>query len=350
MSGWSIISAHEAAPEPLPVSAERAALLGIAPAPIGRRMIASVIDALPAILFAAPLWFTVPPAIAGELWGILVSAICVLLLIVYAIIQLASHGRRGQTFGKQMMRLRTLRHDTLKPIGFGRALLRAILVAASNVVPVVGPAILLGSPLWDAEHRRRGWHDHAVRGWLIDLDAVDPTDPVAFESARGRARVRSVAAASAVPAAAAPVAPAASERVAAEPPAPVVERIAPAAAPAAPAAPAPAAPAPVAHVRFDTGDVVAIHGPALVGRGPVAGADEIVMHLLPIADDTRSISKTHFALVVDAHGLVLVDRGSTNGTGIERAGQLTPAAPGAPVRVVAGDRIRFGDRTADVLA
>ncbi|MBF0817008.1 RDD family protein, partial [Microbacterium paludicola] len=188
------------------MSIERAALLGIVPAPVGRRSAAAVIDVIPAILFAAPLPFAVPALLAGELWGILVSAICVVLLVVYGLIQLTSNGRRGQTFGKQMMRIRTIDPATLKPIGFGRALLRALLVALSGIVPVVGPAVMLCSPLWDAEQRRRGWHDHAARSWLIDLDAVDPTDPVAFEAARGRARVRSVVldVAAAQPAAPAP--------------------------------------------------------------------------------------------------------------------------------------------------
>ncbi|TFU32262.1 RDD family protein, partial [Microbacterium paludicola] len=206
VSGWAIINEREAAPEPTPVSIERAALLGIVPAPVGRRSAAAVIDVIPAILFAAPLPFAVPALLAGELWGILVSAICVVLLVVYGLIQLTSNGRRGQTFGKQMMRIRTIDPATLKPIGFGRALLRALLVALSGIVPVVGPAVMLCSPLWDAEQRRRGWHDHAARSWLIDLDAVDPTDPVAFEAARGRARVRSVVldVAAAQPAAPAP--------------------------------------------------------------------------------------------------------------------------------------------------
>lgn len=363
MSGWAIINEREAAPEPTPVSIERAALLGIVPAPAGRRSAAAVIDAIPAILFAAPLPFAVPALLAGELWGILVGAICVVLLVVYGLIQLTSNGRRGQTFGKQMMRIRTIDPATLKPIGFGRALLRALIVALSGIVPVVGPAVMLASPLWDAEQRRRGWHDHAARSWLIDLDAVDPTDPVAFEAARGRARVRSVALGTpAVPPEASAPAPAPRQAPAA-PPAwapPLIERLTPP--PPAPPSPRvpPVAPAPeppraappvppAGQLRFDTGEVVAIHGPGLVGRAPRAAEDELVMHLVPIADDTRSISKTHFAVGVDAQGLFVSDRGSTNGTSILRGGSAIAAPPDAPVRLVAGDRIVFGDRFADVL-
>jgi uncharacterized RDD family membrane protein YckC len=360
VSGWAIINEREAAPEPTPVSIERAALLGIVPAPAGRRSAAAIIDVIPAILFATPLPFAVRALLVGELWGILVSAICVVLLVVYGLIQLTSNGRRGQTFGKQMMRIRTIDPATLKPIGFGRALLRALIVALAGIVPVVGPAVMLCSPLWDAEQRRRGWHDHAARSWLIDLDAVDPTDPVAFEAARGRARVRSVALGAA---AAQPEAPAPAPRPEpAAPPAwapPPVEGLAP------PPSPAPAAPPasarapepprvappvpPAGQLRFDTGEIVAIHGPGLVGRAPRAADDELVMHLVPIADDTRSISKTHFAIGIDAQGLFVSDRGSTNGTSILRAGGVIAAPADAPVRLIAGDRIVFGDRFADVL-
>lgn len=372
MSGWSIINAREAAPEPTPISAERAELLGIEPAPIGRRVVASLIDALPIVIFSVPVPIVLPFLLAGEVWALIVALLCVVLVLVFGLIQLIAHGLRGQTLGKQMMRLRSVRHDTLKPIGFGRALLRALLLGASALVPVVGSAVMLASPLWDTQQRGRGWHDHATRTWMVDLRAVDPTDPVAFEEARARARVRSVGLARAAAAAAAeplftapvatpapapaPVAPPAPaplpvvERVAPAPPAPAAAQPAPVPAPA-PAAPVPApAPSPAAQLRFDDGAVVAVHGPALVGRAPVAADDEVVMHLLPVADATRSISKTHFALAIDAHGLILVDRGSTNGTGIERSGQLLPLAPGAPARVAAGDRIRFGDRFVDVLA
>lgn len=363
MSGWAIINEHEAAPEPTPVSIERAAMLGITPAPTGRRVAATIIDVIPPLLFAAPLPLILPFLLTAELWAILVGAICVLLLVVYGLIQLGSHGKRGQTFGKQMMRIRTLDPATLKPIGFRRAFVRALVVAASGVVPVVGPAVMLMSPLWDTEQRGRGWHDHACRAWLIDLDQVDPTEPVAFEAARGRARVRSVAL-GVMPPGAQTAAPAAQPATPAQPPQP------------APAAPAPAAPAwtppvveripaaaPAAHppetagvamptdvsLRFDTGELVAVHGPGLVGRAPSAAAEEVVMHLVPIADDTRSISKTHFAFALDAHGLFVSDRGSTNGTSILRGGTTIPVPPGTAVRVAPGDRILFGDRAADVL-
>lgn len=418
MSGWSIISDSEAAPEPTPVSAARAELLGVRAAPYGLRVLATVIDAVPAVVFAIPLVFA-PAAFAGpegpNVLLVVLGGVGLLLLVLYGLLQLISHGRRGQTFGKQMMRLRTIRATTFKPIGFGRALGRAAIVAASGIVPVIGTALLFFSITRDAQKRGRGWHDHAVDAWVIDLRELDPTDPVAFENARGRARVRSVGMATQgtassfpgphpavaaggpsdagfdtqhpsraafetsarlpappqrradpviqrvpAPRQAAPSAPSQHARRAS---APVPGTGTPAAHPAAPgpraaapnpgqpeARPAATAPAaepqrPVARVRLDDGSDIAVTGLTLIGRRPAAEHGAAVV---AIDDETRSISKTHLALHVDAHGLVVTDRGSTNGSALIRAGVETPLGAGRPQRAQPGDRIRFGDRHLDV--
>ncbi|WP_456286553.1 RDD family protein [Microbacterium sp. JZ70] len=328
MSGWAIIDAREAAPEPTPVSVDRAAQLGLRAAPLGRRIGAAAIDALPAAVFAAPVALAPRAILSGELLWILIAATGALLLVVYGLVQLASHGSRGQTFGKQLLQLRTVRADTLRPIGFWRAVLKVGIPVAAGVVPVVGTAVVLLSPLWDREGRRRGWHDHAARAWLIDLRAVDPTDPIAFEAARGRARAR------------VDVAPAPSAAPALTPSA--------APAPSAPAEPAPSASA-QARVRLDTGEEYLVSGLCLVGRMPAPEPDERVAYALPVRDDARSVSKTHFALDVRAEGMAVLDRGSGNGTRVIRTGVEYPVAVGVPVPIRPGDRIRFGDRTMEVL-
>lgn len=336
MSGWAIIDAREAAPEPTPVSADRAAQLGLRPAPIGRRVGAAAIDALPAAVFAAPAALAPRAILSGELLWILIAGSGALLLIVYALVQLASHGSRGQTFGKQLLHLRTVRADTLRPIGFWRAVLKAGIVIAAGIVPVVGTIAVLLSPLWDREGRRRGWHDHAVRAWLIDLRAVDPTDPIAFEAARGRARARVEIAAAPAPTAPTPAASAPAQ------PAPSTPE------PSAPAQPAPSVPA-QARVRLDTGEEYLVSGLCLVGRMPAPEPGEDVAYALPVRDDARSVSKTHFALDVRAEGMAVLDRGSGNGTRVIRTGVEYPVAVGVPVPIRPGDRIRFGDRTMEVL-
>ncbi|KAA6435120.1 RDD family protein [Agrococcus sediminis] len=102
----------------------------------------------------------------------------------------------------------------------------------------------------------------------------------------------------------------------------------------------------VATLAFDSGDRFAITGAALIGRNPAPAAGEVVEHLLPIADDTRSISKTH--LLITAAPLAAVDRASTNGSSVVRGGVEHPLAPGAPFALVPGDVVRFGDRTVTV--
>ena len=373
MSGWSIISEAEAAPEPTPISVARAELLGVRRAPYGRRVLATIIDALPVIVFAIPLWFVPAALSAPDGQGVLLvvlAAVGLLLMVIYALLQVGSHGRRGQTFGKQMMRLRTIRATTFRPIRFGRALGHAALFAAAGVVPVVGTALMALSPLFDPEKRGRGWHDHAVGAWMIDLRAVDPTDPVAFENARGRARVRSVSLANAAratpqapaapapaPGAAAPGVPAPgvpapaprpvpslAPGVAPTPAAPVPQPAAPAR-PAAPTQPAPAATASV-RVRLDDGRSLVVTGPTLIGRKPLA---EGAAALVAIDDDTRSVSKTHLALHVDAQGLIVTDRGSSNGSVLVRGTREVPLRANVPSRARSGDRIRFGDRSLEVL-
>ncbi len=99
----------------------------------------------------------------------------------------------------------------------------------------------------------------------------------------------------------------------------------------------------VATLAFDTGERFAITGAALIGRNPAPAAGEVVEHLLPIADDTRSISKTH--LLITASPLAAVDRASTNGSSVVRAGAEHALAPGAPFALAVGDTVRFGDRS-----
>ncbi|WP_221584816.1 RDD family protein [Microbacterium sp. G2-8] len=361
MSGWAIIDDREAAPEPIPVTVDRAELLGIRRATYGRRVSATIIDVIPALVFAAPLAFALT-AIVGpdgqlDILMLILGSACALLLVLYGILQLSSHGRRGQTFGKQATKLRTLRATSLQPIRFGRALLRALIVAAACLVPLLGPLLLFLSPLWDPQKRGRGWHDHATDAWMIDLRAVDPTDPVAFGDARARARVKSAARGDARQ-----TDPFARERVIADVPR--------AETPRAPEAPAPASEAPATppivrdpprapesaptreraasvgvRVTLDDGATLTIAGPTLIGRRPApADGDDPAVRLLPLADEGRSLSKTHLALQVDAHGLVLTDRGSANGTTIVRGATSAPASADTPLRVREGDRIRLGDR------
>lgn len=144
-------------------------------------------------------------------------------------------------------------------------------------------------------------------------------------------------------------------------PAPTPAPPAPAPAAPAPAAPAPAAPAdpqsdtPLpapAGVRailvLDTGERIEVRGTTLLGRSPSAAAGEGVAHLVPVVDDTRSVSKTHIAVMPTRRGVLVVDRASTNGSAIVRGGSETALPAGHPAQLQIGDTVRFGDRSLQV--
>ena len=102
---------------------------------------------------------------------------------------------------------------------------------------------------------------------------------------------------------------------------------------------------------LDDGTRVEVRGTTLIGRAPAAapgegGDDE--PQLVSVADETRSVSKTHVAILLSRRGLVAVDRASTNGSSIVRDGSEHPLTPGHPTELRLGDTLRFGDRSLKV--
>jgi predicted component of type VI protein secretion system len=116
---------------------------------------------------------------------------------------------------------------------------------------------------------------------------------------------------------------------------------------AAPAAPAAAAPEarPVWSVAFDTGEEFTVEGFTLVGRNPEPRSGEPVRRVVALPSQDMSLSKTHaqFQVVPDG-ALVVMDRGSTNGSILIRGGVPRELGPGKPAALKDGDRVRFGDR------
>ncbi len=111
-----------------------------------------------------------------------------------------------------------------------------------------------------------------------------------------------------------------------------------------------APPHPVAvELTLDSGEIVAVAGGGVVlGRAPATGPDDVEVAPVPVVDPTRSISKTHWALLRRDGVVVAVERGSTNGSVLVRGGSEQPLEPGHPIEVRHGDTIRFGDRHAVV--
>ena len=483
-----------------------AAALGLLSAPLGRRALALVIDIAMLLLLQVPFWLGALPVLLkfatgsisayglvnhpGFVLAIVTTAVTFVLTLVYGIVQLVLHGRRGVTLGKGICRIRTVNVRTLERPKAGPVLLRFLIILGSGLVPLIGPVLFLCSPMFDPARRRRGWHDLAASVWLVDVQhGLNPYDEKRMRVARKMVVAEPVAERAPLPSLATPVDPAAqpsyrpgsrvsagvlgvarphdarrrpevglAEPAAAPPVSPVeagkpvlggyrslatgAEAPAPAAAPMPPVAPAPqteagvtpaasavtppsptpsagsgpaaeplsvavppkpaeplsvavpptpaaaeaasiAAPAPAPSsaasaspasasaasasaasaspsspppaaaptglaLLLDTGERIAVSQPVLLGRNPDAAA-YAGARPVPMADDSRSLSKTHLLVRPVSGGLEIVDCRSTNGSGLVRGGVEYSVTAGVPVLTIEGDLIRLGDRTATVM-
>ncbi|WP_324651199.1 FHA domain-containing protein [Georgenia sp. H159] len=125
------------------------------------------------------------------------------------------------------------------------------------------------------------------------------------------------------------------------------------AAPAGASAPEPAAGTSAAR-RAPAGPLVRLSdgrelgpGVTLVGRAPRPRPDERVDALLAVADER--VSKTHLTVRVEAGRVVVVDRGSTNGTVAYLSdGTTRELSPGEPHELGDGDAVVVGSTTVTV--
>lgn len=96
------------------------------------------------------------------------------------------------------------------------------------------------------------------------------------------------------------------------------------------------------RIVSDDGAVIEIDGTIVVGRDPsselVAGSTAV-----PIADEGRSMSKSHAALTATDDGLFVEDLHSTNGVRIVRGEKETEIAPGTRERLLDGETLLLGD-------
>lgn len=102
-------------------------------------------------------------------------------------------------------------------------------------------------------------------------------------------------------------------------------------------------------LRLDDGRDVAVERLVLLGRNPQPRVGEEDATLIKVGDETRTVSKSHLAVGVDASGLYVMDRGSTNGTMVTAPdGGQRPCPPGDVVDVPGGSVISFGDHWLEV--
>jgi uncharacterized RDD family membrane protein YckC len=322
----------------------------------------------------------------GDTWtGIAVIAGVVLVVgLAFAIVL----GVAGVSPGKALVGLRVVRHEDGRPIGVPAAVLRTIVLGVAALPTFgLGVATLAWTAVMDPSGRRRGAHDRMTGAVVVDIRPQPEPEEEVDERPRQIVNLtamrlmpsppeQSVEPPASVPAPAPDPDPA--PRAAPEPVAPAPGRhaapaaAAPAPAPAPSARPVPDYPPPppsavpgqqiatqrrvdatappaVWRVSFDTGESFVVEGLALVGRRPEARGGEPVRHLVPLRSTDMSLSKTHaqFQVVPDG-ALVVMDRGSTNGSVVIRRGVSKPLTAGRPATLLDGDTVRFGDRSMSV--
>lgn len=79
--------------------------------------------------------------------------------------------RTGRTVGNSAMGLRTVSADDRGPLGFGRELIRVLMLGVISLIPLAGPVIVHLTPLWDKGDKVQGWHDKVARSVVLDLRA-----------------------------------------------------------------------------------------------------------------------------------------------------------------------------------
>lgn len=100
---------------------------------------------------------------------------------------------------------------------------------------------------------------------------------------------------------------------------------------------------PSAVLRLWDGRRLTLAGTALMGRNPTPRDGEAApTHRLTLDDPVRSVSKTHLEVGVDAQGVWVRDRASTNGTVVGWDGTRIPCPPYEQVRVPVGATVEFG--------
>ncbi len=229
-------------------------------------------------------------------------------------------GKVGTSPGKAALGLRVVHCETGGPIGVLPAVQRSLILGVATLPTFgLGAATLAWTAVMDPGRMRRGWHDMVTYSVVVDVRPV-------------------------------PEAPAVTE----QPPRQIVNLTAMRLVPPTGAEPSPErtmirnrAMPPLAQwrVSFDSGESFVVEGPTVVGRRPEPRPGEEVRHVVPLRSEDMSLSKTHAQFQVAPDGvLVVMDRGSTNGSVLIRKGVPKDLVAGKPTTLLPGDEVAFGDR------
>lgn len=174
-----------------PSALEEARILGAKPAGLGRRALGFAIDVAigialfsPAIVGAVLMIVNGPEWSPWPFWLIVIGSV---LVWIYQLVNVITHGLRGVTAGRAALGVRSISSATLEKPGFWRIVLRSLVLSASFIAPIFGPlAMFLSGPL-DPAKAGRSLLDRVGRCWVIDArSGLNPLDKPALLAARRR--------------------------------------------------------------------------------------------------------------------------------------------------------------------
>jgi uncharacterized RDD family membrane protein YckC len=433
-----------ASPGPGRPSRETGLPPGVEVGGLGRRFVAYLIECLVPVIVGVALAFVLPGTTGTLRW--VLTIVGALIIVAWALVVVYMQAEKAAGPGMRLMKLQLVGFYDGRPIGWGRVLLRAVILWLLSITGI-GLLIMLITLL--THPRRQGWHDLAAKAVVIKERVLAPPadrmtagqQPASIPPTPTYGPVAGYSAVPGGPSMPAPSAAPAPTPLApptgtgyppagypgvgyppgAEPyqpggypprapdsypprapdsypprvpdqypprapdaypaiqptPAPAAPMVAPAVASPTPGPavipsgrPAPeaqvqssaptSAPAPTPPERsrgpvedwvavLDDGRRLTVDRLVLLGRNPRPEPGEEDAQLVKIADETRTVSKLHLAIGLDANGLYVVDRGSTNGSTVTSPGGASKRCrPGDVVYVSPGSIVSMGDHWLEI--
>lgn len=310
------------------------------PLPAGVQIGATGSRLLAAIVEVGPVWLLLGFALLfgagleGRGWLAILSC---LLGLGWAVLVWSWRATKAAGPGMRLDSLQIVGAADGQPIGWRRVVLRALVFAALSVTGIGLVAMLVAM---GRHPYRQGWHDLAVAAVVIKELPPSPVIPSATAIPVSGIPVPEVSA-SGEPTLVSPLV----QSTPAPPPA-----WSDAAVPPAAELPPLPEPAYAWWLRLDDGRDIGIDdGLVLMGRNPQPRVGEEDALLIKVVDKGRTVSKSHLAIGLDARGLFVVDRGSTNGTTVTAPdGTRRHCPPGDQIGLTGGSVISFGDHRLQV--
>ena len=142
---------------------------GVEVGPLGRRFVAYLIECLVPAIVAGVLVVMLPGA-SATVRGVL-AIVGALVIVAWAIIVIYMQAEKAAGPGMRLMKLQLVGFYDGRPIGWGRVLIRALILWLL-IATVIGAVILLITML--THPRRQGWHDRAAKAVVIKERVLAP--------------------------------------------------------------------------------------------------------------------------------------------------------------------------------